>query len=73
MTLTLPRPAAIGDPASPWVVCLGELRDVRHGTIRCPLRGALVSLDRCLDCHHLADVSDERDRAAPCAMGLELG
>lgn len=72
MTLTLARPAVAGDPASPWVVCLGELRDVSQGMVLCPL-GGRVTLDRCLACHHLADISDERDRAAPCAMGVELG
>jgi hypothetical protein len=55
-----------------WVVCLGELREIRGGAVRCPMTRRSVAVAVCLECHCLADSWDDRDRAAPCATGPEL-
>ena len=69
MTRTAAPPASVASAGAEWVVCLGELREVRHGRVACPKAGTSVRLKVCLECHHLCDVWDERDRDAPCAVG----
>ena len=69
MTRSAPPAASVANAGAEWVVCLGELREVRRGMVMCPKAGARVPLETCLECHHLSDVWDERDRDAPCAVG----
>lgn len=55
--------------AERWVACLGGVHDVRAGRIDCPLARRTVSLQSCLDCHHLSAVADEREGWTACAIG----
>jgi hypothetical protein len=66
MTRTAAPPSSEGAVASGWVVCLGQLRDVRHGRVLCPEIGSPVAITRCRACRRLCDVSDERQEAAAC-------
>jgi hypothetical protein len=47
--------------APSWVACDGAARAVSGGTVACP-RLDIVSWQRCLDCHLLEAVEDDRDR-----------
>lgn len=65
------RTSPIGDESA-WVVCLGRLREVRAGAVRCPVARRGVAVTRCRDCHRLADAWDERDRAESCGTAPRL-
>jgi hypothetical protein len=47
-----------------WLVCLGQARAVRDGTIRCPADGRRVRVEACLLCRHLETLAGERDDAS---------
>jgi len=65
------RTSRIADESA-WVVCLGRLREVRAGAVRCPVARRGVAVTRCRDCHRLADAWDERDRVESCATAPGL-
>ena len=62
------RPVRLAS-AERWVACLGAVRDVRGDRVACPLLGRAVSVQSCLDCHHLLAVADEREGWTACAIG----
>jgi hypothetical protein len=64
--------AAADDPGAEWIVCGGRLREVRAEAVRCPVARRTVAVTRCLACRRLVDLSDERDRGAPCATLPDL-
>jgi hypothetical protein len=70
--MTILAASASGVGPDVWIVCLGRLREVRAGVVRCPVTRRSVAVARCFGCHRLVDASDERDRASACATGPEL-
>lgn len=56
--------SARGSPA--WVECLGTVVEVRDQRVRCPVTGTSVPVARCLDCHFLEAMEDERDPGGDC-------
>ena len=54
-------------PPPAWVVCLGGLREVESGRVMCPITAAPADVDGCLQCRHLADLSDERSPSRSCS------
>lgn len=66
--MTAPAEERSGRPTSEWIVCRGVQRDVRDGGVACPLTGAATALEACLECHHLAWATGERDRPYACEV-----
>lgn len=67
MALATRPPAGQTRTPPEWVVCRGALREVRAGRIDCPLSGRPETVDACLECRYLADVSDERAARRSCS------
>ncbi len=51
-----------------WVACFGASEPVEGGRVACPLQGRTVPILRCLDCHYLAAVADERRPDRDCQI-----
>lgn len=51
-----------------WVGCLGRTLVVTDGLVACPLEDGTVPVARCLDCHLLSAVADERDLDLDCRV-----
>ncbi len=60
-------------PAVAWVVCFGASQPVAGGRVACPLETRPVPLVRCLDCHYLAAVADERRSDRDCQVRIPIG
>jgi hypothetical protein len=54
--------------AQGWVVCFGASQPVEGDRVACPLRDATVPVARCLDCHYLAAMADERRPDRDCRI-----
>jgi len=52
--------------AGSWIVCEAATRHTVGGHVNCP-RGGKVRVSRCLDCHLLETLEDERDTHLSCA------
>ncbi len=60
-------------PTVAWVVCFGASQPVDGGRVACPLQARQVPLVRCLDCHYLAAVADERRSDRACQTQTRIG
>jgi hypothetical protein len=62
------RPRAyVLEVPSEWIVCHRVTRDVRSSRVMCPLTRRATPIARCLECHHLTAVWNDRDLESPCA------
>ncbi len=52
-----------------WIVCDAGRADPVDGTVICPLSGAVLPIDECLECHHLLAISNDRALEASCTTG----
>ncbi len=67
MALATRPPAGQTRMIPEWVVCRGALREVHVDGVDCPLSGRRVAVEACVDCHYLADLSDERAARRSCS------
>ena len=52
-----------------WIVCLGSERQVADGRVECPTLSGPMSVERCLDCRHLAATPFDRLAEGMCSVG----
>lgn len=57
-----------------WIVCFGSERQVADGRVECPTlsgpaRRGTMSVERCLDCCHLAATPVDRMAEGMCSVG----
>jgi hypothetical protein len=60
-------------PVVAWVLCFDASRPADGTGVVCPLQGELVSIERCLDCHFLVAVADERRADRDCRIEDRIG
>jgi hypothetical protein len=63
---------ALERPTAAWVVCFGASQPIDGGRVACPLEGRTVPIVRCLDCHYLAAVADERRPDRDCQIQTRI-
>ena len=57
-------------PRVSWIICHGAERVVRDGFVRCPVNGS-AGIARCMECHLLETLADERNVRVECRTGDE--